>query len=79
MQAFMDEMRQMDPVRERDWHPSADTISLSFLTPTFTVPQVDPSLPVLVAGDKERANVRKVKEAGGIFYHQSIVKAMVGA
>ena len=77
MQSFMDEMRQMDPVSETS---SALRCMLN-PTPvdfTFTVAQADPSLPVLVAGDPERAQMRKVKESGGIFYHKNVVKAMVG-
>lgn len=31
--------------------------------------QADPSKPVLVAGDPERAHEAKVKEEGGITYH----------
>lgn len=40
-------------------------------------PQSDPSLPVLVAGDPERASMKRVKDNGGIFYHQSLIAAMV--
>jgi len=31
---------------------------------------------VLVAGDPERAHMRKVEEDGGIFYHVNLVEAM---
>ena len=32
---------------------------------------------VLVAGDPERAHIRKVEEEGGIHYHVNLVQAMV--
>ena len=34
-------------------------------------------LPVLVAGDPERAHMQKVEEDGGILYHNNVLQAMV--
>lgn len=33
--------------------------------------------PVLVAGDPERAHIRKVQEDEGIYYHINLMEAMV--
>ena len=39
--------------------------------------QAEGETAVLVAGDPERAHMRKVEEDGGIFYHVNLVEAMV--
>ncbi len=38
--------------------------------------QVDPTRPVLVAGDPERAHETRVNDDGGICYHVNLVTAM---
>lgn len=38
---------------------------------------MDPSKPVMVAGDPERKNEKMSEEDGGITYHHSIIDAMV--
>jgi len=38
--------------------------------------QVDPEKPVLVAGDPERIHEQKVREEGGIYYHDNLIAAM---
>lgn len=39
--------------------------------------QTDPSKPVIVAGDPEKANIEKNHEQGGIVYHGNQIKASV--
>ena len=39
--------------------------------------QAEGETAVLVAGDPERAHMRKVEEDGGIYYHVNLVEAMV--
>jgi len=39
--------------------------------------QLDPSKPVMVAGDPERLNEKMAEQDGGITYHRSIIDAMV--
>lgn len=39
--------------------------------------QADPSKPVLVAGDPERAHIQQVEEDGGITYHPNQAKSSV--
>lgn len=41
--------------------------------------QVDPEKPVLVAGDPERIHEQKVREEGGIYYHDNLIAAMVSS
>lgn len=43
----------------------------------YTLSQADPSKPVLVAGDPERAHSQQVKEDGGITYHPNQAKGSV--
>lgn len=38
---------------------------------------MDPSKPVMVAGDPERIHEKMAEEDGGITYHRSIIDAMV--
>lgn len=38
---------------------------------------MDPSKPVMVAGDPERLNEKMAEKDGGITYHRSIIDAMV--
>lgn len=40
---------------------------------------MDPEKPVLVAGDPERSHESKVKEEGGIWYHDNLIAAVVSA
>ena len=41
------------------------------------ISQSEPDKPVLVAGDPERAHVKKVEKDGGIYYHNNLMNAMV--
>ena len=75
LQQFMDETREMDPVSKTTQY---NYTALTFRIRLNSASQSDPSLPVLVAGDPERSSMKRVKENGGIFYHQSLITAMVG-
>ena len=83
MQTFMDEMRQMDPVRTvfKDVNRSFYVIVVYMIPVLYywmcSSIKSDPSLPVKVAGDLSRSRMHKADENGGILYHENMISSLV--
>jgi len=59
--------------------PASRCVFIMLCSKCYRLCQVDPSAPVLAAGDPERMNVKKCEELGGIPYHINVINYMVRA
>ena len=59
------------------WYQPSSSFVCLFVCLLVCLFQAEGETAVLVAGDPEREHMRKVREDGGIYYHENVLKSMV--